>query len=63
MKIIIIRDFNKKIRYNVIIDRNQLWEAVIAYKEPLYVIGLDIQKNEVIVGCEEQLYSKEFNNH
>ena len=31
----------------------------IAYKEPLYVIGLDIQKNEVIVGCEEQLYSKE----
>ena len=31
----------------------------IAYKEPLYVIKLDITKNEVIVGNEKSLYSKE----
>lgn len=31
----------------------------IAYKEPLYVIKLDKEKNEVIVGKEEDLYSKE----
>lgn len=29
----------------------------IAYKEPLYVINLDIEKNEVVVGSEEELYS------
>lgn len=29
----------------------------ISYKEPLYVINLDIQKNAVIVGTEEELYS------
>ena len=28
----------------------------ISYKEPLYVIKLDINKNEVIVGSEEDLY-------
>lgn len=31
----------------------------IAYKEPLYVIKLDKQRNAVIVGAEEDLYSKE----
>lgn len=31
----------------------------IAYKEPLYVIKLDNIKNEVIVGTEKELYSKE----
>lgn len=31
----------------------------IAYKEPLYVLKLDSKKNEVIVGTEEDLYSKE----
>lgn len=31
----------------------------ISYKEPLYVIKLDIQKNQVIVGTEQDLYSKE----
>ena len=31
----------------------------IAYKEPLYVIKLDKEKNEVVVGKEEDLYSKE----
>lgn len=31
----------------------------IAYKEPLYVIKLDKQNNQVIVGPEEKLYSKE----
>ena len=31
----------------------------ISYKEPLYVIKLDIQKNQVIVGTEQALYSKE----
>lgn len=31
----------------------------IAYKEPLYVIKLDKQKNEVIVGTEKELYSNE----
>lgn len=31
----------------------------VSYKEPLYVIKLDKEKNEVIVGNEEQLYSKE----
>ena len=29
----------------------------IAYSEPLYVIRLDVKKNEVIVGKEEELYS------
>lgn len=28
----------------------------ISYKEPLYVIGLNLQKNEVIVGLEKDLY-------
>jgi len=31
----------------------------IAYKEPLYVLELDNNKNEVIVGTEDQLYKKE----
>lgn len=31
----------------------------IAYSEPLYVIGLDKDKNQVIVGTEEETYSKE----
>lgn len=31
----------------------------IAYKNPLYVIGFNKDKNEVIVGNEENLYSKE----
>jgi len=31
----------------------------IAYKEPLYVVGLDSVKNEVIVGTEKELYGKE----
>ena len=31
----------------------------IAYPEPLYVLDLNIKKNEVVVGREEQLYSKE----
>ena len=30
----------------------------ISYKYPLYVIDLDYKNNEVIVGCEEELYSK-----
>lgn len=30
----------------------------IAYKEPLYVIELNREKNEVIVGTEKELYSK-----
>ena len=30
----------------------------ISYKYPLYVIDLDYINNEVIVGCEEELYSK-----
>lgn len=30
----------------------------IAYKEPLYVIKLDKNKNEVVVGTEKELYSK-----
>ena len=29
----------------------------IAYKEPLYVLRLDKEKNEVIVGTEKELYS------
>ena len=29
----------------------------ISYKEPLYVVKLDIQKNQVIVGAEKELYS------
>ena len=29
----------------------------IAYKEPLYVLKLDKEKNEVIVGTEKELYS------
>ena len=31
----------------------------ISYKEPLYVIRIDAEKNEVIVGTEKELYSKE----
>lgn len=31
----------------------------IAYKEPLYVLDLDKDKNEVIVGKEEELYNSE----
>ena len=31
----------------------------ISYKEPLYVLELDKDKNEVIVGKEEELYSLE----
>ena len=31
----------------------------IAYKEPLYVVELDKEKNEVIVGTEEELYTSE----
>lgn len=31
----------------------------ISYKNPLYVIGLDKEKNEVIVGEEKDLYSKQ----
>lgn len=32
----------------------------IAYKVPLFVIGFDNAKNEVIVGEEKDLYTKEF---
>ena len=31
----------------------------IAYKEPLFVIGFNILKNEVIVGTKEEVYKKE----
>ena len=31
----------------------------ISYKEPLFVLGFNKEKNEVIVGTEEELYSKE----
>lgn len=31
----------------------------IAYKEPLYVIGFNILKNEVIVGTKNEIYKKE----
>lgn len=31
----------------------------ISYKEPLYVINLDNEKNQVVVGSEEDLYSNE----
>ncbi|MBR1654452.1 MAG: tRNA 2-thiouridine(34) synthase MnmA [Clostridia bacterium] len=31
----------------------------ISYKEPLFVLGFDKETNEVIVGTEEELYSKE----
>lgn len=31
----------------------------ISYKEPLYVIKLDTKKNQVVVGTEEELYSKD----
>ena len=31
----------------------------ISYQEPLYVIKLDSEKNEVVVGTEKELYSKE----
>lgn len=31
----------------------------ISYKEPLYVIRLDKDKNQVVVGVEKELYSKE----
>lgn len=31
----------------------------ISYQEPLYVIKLDVEKNEVIVGTEDKLYEKE----
>ena len=29
----------------------------IAYKEPIYVLGLDKEKNEIVVGSEKSLYS------
>ena len=32
----------------------------ISYKEPLFVIGFNKDKNEVIVGTENELYTKEF---
>ena len=32
----------------------------ISYKEPLYVIGFDKNRNELIVGEEKELYRKEF---
>ena len=32
----------------------------IAYSEPLFVIGFNVSKNELIVGTKEDLYSKEF---
>ena len=32
----------------------------ISYKEPLFVIGFNTKKNEVIVGTENELYTKEF---
>ena len=32
----------------------------ISYKEPLFVIGFNKEKNEVIVGTESELYTKEF---
>lgn len=32
----------------------------IAYSEPLFVIGYNVQKNELIVGTENELYKKEF---
>lgn len=31
----------------------------ISYKEPLFVIGFNVLKNELIVGTKEELYSKE----
>ena len=31
----------------------------VSYKKPLYVIGLNKEKNEVIVGEEQDLYKKE----
>ncbi len=31
----------------------------IAYKEPLYVLNLDKEKNEVVVGTEQELYNRE----
>ena len=31
----------------------------ISYKEPLFVIGFNILKNEVIVGTKEEVYKKE----
>ena len=30
----------------------------VSYKEPLYVVDLDKQKNQVVVGTEENLYAK-----
>ena len=32
----------------------------ISYKEPLFVVGFNILKNEVVVGTEEELYSSQF---
>ena len=32
----------------------------ISYKEPLFVLGYNVLKNELIVGTEDELYSKEF---
>ena len=32
----------------------------IAYRVPLFVIGFDVKKNQVIVGEENELYTKEF---
>ncbi len=33
----------------------------VSYKEPLYVLKLDGEKSQVIVGTEQELYSKELN--
>lgn len=33
----------------------------IAYQEPLYVVALNKEKNEIIVGTEKELYQKELN--
>ena len=35
-------------------------ELGISYKEPLYVIGFNPERNELIVGEEKELYKKEF---
>ena len=32
----------------------------IAYRVPLFVLGFDVKKNQVIVGEENELYTKEF---
>lgn len=32
----------------------------IAYKEPLYVVGINAEKNIIVAGCKEDLYRKSF---